>query len=263
MFEKLLANYWVNHKSGFLFIGSGVLVLALLSPLLSWLTVTTPPQSALARVTRVLGSPTKVSSQTGVSQTIGVGTLIYHRDLVSTPEKSLVEAEALPSHLTGTHFRIIAQSQIKLDQAKYQGDHITFQVLSGAVRILKTSSPKKIRILRSGETTRIKSSSQKTTEKAPKNYKDHIRRKMKELSPSFDKCYSILLKQNLRLSGKVQVYFEIQSSGQTESVRIYKTSINEDSFLSCLTQTIERSRFHRFIGKEKKVIFPLVFSQRL
>ena len=76
----------------------------------------------------------------------------------------------------------------------------------------------------------------------------------------FFKCYGQLIQKTPQAAGQVLISFTIEQRGSTSKVEVSYSDINENSFKSCVSEVVSRTKFRSFSGAPVATVFPLRFE---
>jgi hypothetical protein len=96
-------------------------------------------------------------------------------------------------------------------------------------------------------------------EPIPQWIRDMIRRKVRGYLPELEATYTMALRRNPELKGKILIRFQIDASGKIRQAEAMEASFRDEPFLSAVVEKVHRWTFEPTGGRTVEVLYPLVF----
>lgn len=96
-------------------------------------------------------------------------------------------------------------------------------------------------------------------EPIPPWIRDMIRRKVRGYLPELEAAYSLALRRNPGLKGKLLIRFRIDASGKIQLAEAMEASFRDAPFMAAIMEKVGRWSFEPTEGRTVEVLYPLVF----
>lgn len=260
-------NNWL--VPGLAFIGLALIVFSIWSPQgKSW--SLTGHSSNIAKIIEVRGTPAVHSSDSPVATTLQKDTSLKALDTVTTDDNS----EAVIEFSNGGQLRILEKSEVLID--RLENSQPLAVLRSGQLQIESFGKSPSFWVRDDGQLysatdyalvdhKNAPQLSSAVADAAQNNNKEQISQveiesTLNAKKSDFFKCYGQLIQKTPQASGQVLLSFTISKNGNTSKIEVAKSDLNEESFKTCLTEVVARTRFRSFTGSPVTTVFPLRFE---
>jgi hypothetical protein len=96
-------------------------------------------------------------------------------------------------------------------------------------------------------------------ESIPPWIRDMIRRKVRGYLPELESAYSVALRRNPELKGRLMIRFRIDASGKIQQAESMEASFRDAPFMAAIVEKVLRWTFEPTGGRTVEVLYPFVF----